>query len=220
MVTNIVVFCITFGVGCFVYSYGSNFYYFCKQRDKPSAKKQLLRISLVALACLPFDIGGNKITLIGGGTSEKSFYSFFSIWQEAKEKTFSFVEVGYRESKENLSVLSLVSNTKTSKSTDSFLKILSINKTDGTAFTVISILADKESRGTNTALVSAISVENSTGGASNTIIPILSFQHGEKETFSGIGLSLLIDSPNHERWLAPALLQMGDKNGKRFFVLY
>lgn len=41
------------------------------------------RITLIAVLCIPFNINGNVITVIGNATAERSIFSFFSLYQKA-----------------------------------------------------------------------------------------------------------------------------------------
>ena len=43
------------------------------------------RIGLLALLCVPFNVGGNVFTVLGNAKSEKNVYSLFSFLQEADQ---------------------------------------------------------------------------------------------------------------------------------------
>ena len=52
-------------------------------RKSTSVRGHMKRIGLLALLCVPFNVGGNVFTVLGSAKSEKSVYSFFSLYQEA-----------------------------------------------------------------------------------------------------------------------------------------
>jgi len=69
--------------------------------EKPQGYKEAAkRLAPLALLCLPFNINGNVITVLGNAKAEKSIFSVFSLYQNASNVAVA-VLAGYQNASEN-----------------------------------------------------------------------------------------------------------------------
>lgn len=60
------------------------------------------RLLVIGVLCMPFNEGDDVFTILGNGTSEKSFYSFFSLYQKARYEAVSIVGFGYQKAQNSV----------------------------------------------------------------------------------------------------------------------
>lgn len=72
---------------------------------KTNVRGHAKRLALVAILCIPFDIGGNIFTILGSAESNGSIYSLVSLHQDAKKDAFAFFFAGNQKAGKNAIVL-------------------------------------------------------------------------------------------------------------------